>query len=409
MRLALCLALLLATTTAAETRTHEESGLRYELLRAPGWNQVDRLPLLVCLHGSGDELANFVRYLHACLPEVTRYHRVFVQSPDAGWGSARVPGIAAVTRAVREELKVGDVFAVGFSAGGGMTGVLLQREPALFTGGLIAGAFGPSFRPAADGPWAWWSLGSADEHLGEGGAQVHVERLQRLGWPAERYSVDVVEGLGHELGGASCLRGLRWLLERSASEAPRAEPLAAVGAVTSALEAGDLEALEDAGRRALATRHPEVRAALHDALAPALKDRRAPLRAAAIALLGRTGDPRAAAPLRGLLRKRTVRKDAELCAGVVVALGGLAGEAGAKQLAQLVKSTSLERELRLAAVGQLARQGDAGVEELLGLQAWAERKRDDELTAACDAALQALTGLDFAGSLEWKAYRKRFR
>jgi len=104
-----------------------------------------------------------------------------------------------------------------------------------------------------------------------------------------------------------------------------------------------------------------------------------------------------------------VRKDAELCAGVVVALGGLAGEAGAKQLAQLVKSTSLERELRLAAVGQLARQGDAGVEELLGLQAWAERKRDDELTAACDAALQALTGLDFAGSLEWKAYRKRFR
>ena len=409
MRAALCLTLLLAAVAAGETRTHEATGLRYELLRAPGWNEVDRLPLFVCLHGSGDELANFVRYLHACLPEVTRYHRVYVQSPDAGWGSARVPGIAAVTRAVREELQAGDVFAVGFSAGGGMTGMLLQREPALFRGGLIAGAFGPTFRPAADGPWAWWSLGSADERLGEGGARVHVERLRGVGWPAGRDTVDVVEGLGHELGGASCLRGLRWLLERSALEAPREEPLAAVGAVTTALAAGDVDALVSAAGRALGTRHPEVRAALHDALAPAIKDRRAALRAAAIALLGRTGDPRAAAPLRALLRKRTVRKDAELCEGIVVALGGLSGEAGAKQLEQLVKSTSLERELRLAAVRQLARQGDAGVEELLGLQAWAERKRDGELTAACDAGLQALTGLGFAGSLEWKAYRKRFR
>lgn len=413
MRRALLAMLLLAAAARADVLTEPRSGLRYEVVLPPGWDGTRSAELVVCLHGSGDAFDAFRKGLRAFAPSIRRSIQAYVQSPDRdGWPRTAADGIALVASAVAAAHPVDGALLLGYSAGGWLAASTLYQHPDVFDGALLVGSIGaepPPRRLAPRSPLVYWSLGTEDPAVTRNGGfdLAALERhLDAAGWPRDRWTIDALQGKGHELDGPSVDRGLEWLRGRLLATGPPAtdadrEAAARVAALAAADDAAGLRAL---AAPVLAGRRREARALLAGALLelPAAKDRAVSL--AAIELLGRLRDPRAAPVLAGLLER--LSKDEGRQAAAIEALGALGGPEAAAALVKVARRWEHGGRPQVAACAALARCGGKDeVGPLIAELEEAERQARAAHVDALDAALAGISGQALRGSRAWKAWR----
>ncbi len=408
---ALLLTLAPAVGARADERVHAPSGLTYEVVPPTGWDGAAPVDLLVCLHGSGDQVNTFRRGLRVVAPGVRRFLCLFVQSPAAqGWPLDALDGVAALAQEVRAAHPGQGLFAFGYSAGGNMAAALVFQRPDLVEGAVVAGAIAARQPPndaRAHARRLYWAVNADDATFGGRDA---VERLRgwlgAAGYDPARYRIDLreEEGLGHGLDGEAVERGLEWLRAETLAEAPATDDdRASVTEVAALVSAKD--ATPDALRALCAPivegRRGEARALLAAALEPLLKHRDAALSLAGIELLGRLGARESADALAGALSR--LQRDADRHVAAVRALGAIGGEAANKALVPVLRRG--DPGAQVAAAEALARSGGrAEVRALVDELNEAERERRERVAAAIDAALREVTGHELSGGRVWRAW-----
>lgn len=403
-----------ARPARADERVHAPSGLVYEVVRPTGWDGQEPVEVLVCLHGSGDRLANFRRALRVLVPGVRRWLCLFVQSPEErGWPPAAAEGVAALAAEVRAAHPGAGTLLLGYSAGGQAATACLFERPDAFDGALVTGAIAHRQPPAdarVKARLVYWAVNPDDATFG--GAEA-VERLRgwltAAGYDEERYRIDLREapGLGHRIDGAAVQRGLDWLRARGLAAPATDDDRARAADVERRLAARDAASADDL--RALAApivagRSTEARALLAAALAQGPRHRDPALALAAIDLLGRLGDPAGGEALVAALPR--LRRDPARHAAAARALGGVATPAASRALAALLERRDGDQAAQVAAAGALARIGGrAETPALIGALASAERDDRPALVAAIEAALREVTGYEeLAGARRWRAW-----
>ncbi|MBX3468375.1 MAG: hypothetical protein KF878_16000 [Planctomycetes bacterium] len=401
-------ALAAARPARAEERVHAPSGLVYEVVRPTGWDGQEPVEVLVCLHGSGDRLANFRRALRVLVPGVRRWLCLFVQSPEErGWPPAAAEGVAALAAEVRAAHPGAGTLLLGYSAGGQAATACLFERPDAFDGALITGAIAHRQPPADARVRArllYWAVNPDDATFG--GAEA-VERLRgwlaAAGYGEERYRIDLRDapGLGHRIDGAAVQRGLDWLRGRGLAAPATDDDRARAADVERLLAARDAASADDL--RALAApivagRSAEARALLTAALAPGpgkprpgpgLNSDRPP----------RPPDPaggeRSSPPSQPAARPARHAVPREPSAAWPPAPGARGPPSG-----------DGDQAAQVAAAGALARVGGrAEAPALIGALASAERDDRPALVAAIEAALREVTGYEeLAGARRWRAW-----
>lgn len=404
---------LVATTARADERVHAASGLTYEVVPPTGWDGQAPVDVLVCLHGSGDQLSTFRRGLRVVAPGVRRFLCVFVQSPDAqGWPSSALDGVAAIASEARAGHPGHGLFAFGYSAGGNLASSLVYQRPDVFEGAVVAGATGARQPPNDARVHArrlYWALNPDDTTFG---GREAVERLRgwltAAGYDPARWRIDLreEEGLGHGLDGAAVERGLEWLRAETLAEVPATDDDRARVAEVAALVSGkgaDPDALRALAAPILEARRGEARALLAAALEGLPRHRDAALSLAGIELLGRLGVPASVDALAGALSR--LQRDPARHVAAVRALGQLGGPEAAKALLGVLRRRDGDLSPQVAAAEALARVGGrAEVRALVAELNEAERERREALAAAIDAALHELTGHELSGGRVWRAW-----
>lgn len=196
-----------------------------EAVRVPGYvervvgggSAEEALPMIIAIHGLGDEPSRFGAWLEGVdfkarliLPRgLDAYgsgYTWFSLRPPGGGGpdpaevNAAADGIAAlVRRLVSERPTSGRPVVLGFSQGGMLTFALASRHPELFAAALpIAGApVGELPVPSRGVPLVAFH-GEADARIAPEGARARVAALREAGQEAE---LRLYPGLGHQING----------------------------------------------------------------------------------------------------------------------------------------------------------------------------------------------------------------
>ena len=179
----------------------------------------DALPMIVAIHGLGDDPRNFGHLFD----EFTEDARLILprgldQTPGGGWSwfpfRARDPDVealsrgiasasdelaAAITVLVRDRKTVGKPIVTGFSQGGMLSFALAVRHPelvafALPVGGWLPPPLVPTTPAGKDAPPVRAFHGTDDPAVKFEPTRVGVEALKKLGWDVELHAY---EGVGH--------------------------------------------------------------------------------------------------------------------------------------------------------------------------------------------------------------------
>lgn len=382
-------------------------GLRYDLVPAKGASAEQPRDLLIGLHGKGSTKDKFAGWVNPLLPALAESHRVWVQSPTDHWQRDAIPPLAELAARLRRELPVRHVILFGFSAGGFAATGCLFEHPAAFDAALIGGAtwWGRPGNEEAKRRPVYWSVGENDGVVNKNGGPDHLRRaLGEIGYPEERWQIEVVPGMEHSLDGASLGRGLTFLKDKLAQDdALRPEDRAALEALANTIKdkAGTPEALSAAAEPLLAARRREVTREVAQALVPLLKDPAGPRGLAALALAARARAPLLGEPLVKAWGK--VKKDEAAALAWVGALDALEAGAGLPGLAGVLDGWDLEGKVQLAAAETLGQGGSpAAIDPLLGALKAAEKKRRADYARALETALKAITGKEgVSGAEAW--------
>lgn len=400
----------LGVQARAEERTGP-GGLRYDLVPAKGASAEQPRDLVIGLHGKGSTKDKFAGWVDSLLPALAESHRVWVQSPTDHWQRDAIPPLGELAARLRRELPVRHVILLGFSAGGfAATGCLFER-PADFDAALVGGAtwWGRPGNEEAKRRPVYWSVGEDDGVVNKNGGPDHLRRaLGEVGYPEERWRIEVVPGMEHSLDGASLGRGLGFLQDKLAQDdALRPEDQTALEALTTTIKDkdGTPEALSAAAEPLLAARRREVTRGVAQALVPLLKEPAGPRGLLALALAARARAPLLGEPLAKAWGK--VKKDEAAALAWVGALGALEAGAGLPGLAAVLDGWDLEGKVQLAAAEALGQAGSpAAVDPLLGALKAAEKKRRADYARALEAALKAITGKEgVSGAEAWARWR----
>jgi predicted esterase len=168
-----------------------------------------RWPLVVALHGFGDDAANFHVFwkgavLRAgCVLLVPQGELLADGGPGWAWGAAADRVVRRALEAVQRRVNVDPdrITLLGFSQGGSVTYLTAFAHPYLFRGVAPLGAyFDAAWLPAGDAAGTLAGLpvyighGALDRHLDE--ARVAADTLAALGC---RVRLEVYPELGHRL------------------------------------------------------------------------------------------------------------------------------------------------------------------------------------------------------------------
>lgn len=206
-----------------------------------------KYPLVVYLHGAGDNGNDNVRHLGLAVAELIRLSQAgepaFILAPQAPWGQnwVKVPGppflnfnLASLpespaiqaTRALiqtlpqRYAVDPDRLYLMGFSAGAAGCWDLLARQPThpFAASTMLSGAYDPSLAKSLARTPLWFFHGERDEVSPYTTTLDTVKALQaQSGTP--RYTL--VEGVGHDTTEAAFAHGaFKWLLEQRRSTQP---------------------------------------------------------------------------------------------------------------------------------------------------------------------------------------------
>lgn len=397
----------------AEEKVHE-SGLRYEVVPPPGWDGKAPLDLVLCLHGSGDKLADWRTGMGLLVPELRRTLRLFVQSPlDHGWPGEVAKDLAAITREVRDAHPVRRTIVFGFSAGGNVATLCLFGHPDLFQGALVGGAT-VAIRPPREGPAKerslCFSIGADDPIVPKmGGVEALRGLFRDSGWSEEQVRIDLPPGIGHTISRPHFVEGLSWLLDRAGEGAPASEAeRARVSEAEALVERGDRDGLWRLVKE-LGTAGREARGLLAARLEPLLSEKDPPRLRLGCELLAWLAAPGSVPALDRALDR--TKRDPEGCAAVARALGRIPDPAAEKALLQLFRRAAFRGAPQLAAAEGLALvAGDGALRPMVDALRAAEERKDEALAAALERALREATGQPLLqGGVQWSAWLRQRR
>ncbi|MEK7465893.1 MAG: HEAT repeat domain-containing protein [Planctomycetota bacterium] len=375
-------------------------GLTYQL-RVPENSARGKHPLIVALHGAGDNCANFMRWISG--PQATFAKDAILLAPQAlkngSWDKEDLEPLADLVREMKAAHAPTRTIGFGFSRGAYYTFHLGTTHPELYDGAIPFAGGLPGAVPDSDDmrrlPF-YVCHGDADDVVPVAESERSVKALETGKVPVK---FEKVAGLKHTVDWAAVKRGLDWVngilderqkalddevakkiaeLEKSLKEksweaaaagftaitrvparlAPKLAGLAKAHA-TSAEETVALAAIAAAGRCGTdGVAALKGIAGTNEKLAPA-----------AASALGETGSPAAAEPLLAYLKT----KSDTVATAAAEALGKLGGD---------------------AATGALV-AGLSNCEALLP----ASPRRD-----AINTALKKTTGQSFSKASEWKKW-----
>lgn len=404
-----------AAQATAEERTHAATGLVYDFEKPSGWDGRTPVELFVCLHGAGDNKGNFHSAVEARAPNIRKFLRIFVQSPDGqGWPGDADAKVVELARALQKEFPVRRVLGLGFSAGGYLTTSCAFPNPDVYEGVVIAGATyrtAPGASDVARSRFCYWSLGAEDALVKQSGGPEMVRKgLEQAKWDPAHYVIEVVPGLGHALDPASLTKAVDWVVARcQEQERMTADEKAACDTVPGLVKAGDATAIEAAAQKALAGGRRETRAYLAGKLKGLAEHADRALSLLGIRLAGACADPKGAAPLLRLLPK--LAGDAERHLAAIEALGQIRDPSAVKPLGKLLDRWDGDGAPQVAAAKALGEIGQAAaVADLVATLAAAEKAGGREaFVEVAQAALRALTGQSHTGAAAWQAWLKSQR
>jgi len=203
-----------------------------------------KYPLVVYLHGAGNNGSDNVRHLGLAVSELIRLsqasERAFIVAPQAPWGqnwakvsgppflnfnlhnSPETPAIQATRELIKrlpEQYAVDTdrLYVMGFSAGAAGCWDLLTRQPThpFAASAMLSGAYDPSQAKSLTRTPLWFFHGERDEVSPYTTTLDTVKALQAIGG-TPRYTL--VERVGHDTTEAAFSNGaFKWLLEQRRS------------------------------------------------------------------------------------------------------------------------------------------------------------------------------------------------
>ncbi|MHC5019604.1 MAG: HEAT repeat domain-containing protein [Planctomycetota bacterium] len=400
---------LAAAPAAAEQRTHGPTGLEYELLTPSGWSAATPVELFVCLHGAGDNAANFRSAVEGAVTPMKQYLRIYVNSPSRqGWPGDADGKVLQLVKDLKQELNPKRIFGFGFSAGGYMTTSTAFPNPDLYAGAVVTGATFRVQPPANDecrSKFWYWSLGDQDALVKQsGGIETVRKGFANAKYDPTHYVVDVVEGLAHRLDGKSLSTGVAWVVAQSdAADQMTAEDKRLADSVSDPVKAGDAAAIRAIAAKIVATRRAATKHYFWGKVKKLCSSKEPELVALAIELAGELGAPAAAKDLAKLLSKE--KANAEGYVALITIMGKL-GEGAVKPLGKLLSKWEHDGKPQIAAAQALGAIGSkAALGSLLKALKSAEKKEERAAyTEALNAALQRITGAKETGSTAWKRW-----
>ena len=213
-----------------------------------------KYPLVVFLHGAGENGDDNVRHIGPAVAELIRLadttEPAFIAAPQSPWGRnwVKVPGapylnysqqaipesdVVQATRALVTELTgrypidADRLYVMGFSAGAAGSWDLLTRTStsAFAAGAMLSGAFDPSRAAVVAGMPLWFFHGEQDTISPYSTALDTVQALRQVG-SSPRYTL--YPGVGHDTAEAALKDGVYpWLLAQRRStwrSAPKTTP-----------------------------------------------------------------------------------------------------------------------------------------------------------------------------------------
>lgn len=215
--------------------------LPYRLHVPPTLEPGRKYPLIVYLHGAGDNGSDNVRQVGPMVAELIDRsgtgEPAFILAPQAPWGQTwvKIPGAPYLnysqqdipesdaikaTRALvlqlpdRYPIDTNRLYVIGFSAGSAGSWDLLTRTASrpFAAGAVLSGAYDPSRAAIVAGMPLWFFHGDQDTVSPYATTLETVQALRKAGG-APRYTL--FEGIGHDTGKAAFNEGVyAWLLDQ---------------------------------------------------------------------------------------------------------------------------------------------------------------------------------------------------
>lgn len=402
MRLSLAL-LFLATASASaappETKTSPK-GMTYSI-RVPDGYAKGQHPLVVGLHGAGDNCQNFMRWLDG--PQSTIPKDAVLLVPQAlqngAWDQADAAPLAELIRETQAAYPPTRTIGMGFSRGAYYLYALAFAAPDILQGAIPCAGGLPQTVPDNETlkklPF-YVVHGDADPTVPcDEGVKAHAA-LEKAGVLCK---FEKVAGLKHTVDWAAVKRGLEWIggILDERDKGRDEIVVAKIASLEKALKekAWEAAAAEFAGLEVIPRKHAAKVAGLAK---PHVTSSNEPLALAAIAAAGRCG-PEGVPAL-----KSVPPLNAPLATAAAAALGATAAPAAVEPLGAWLKTKSEDVACAAAkSLGDLG--GDPAAAALASGLANAEALfPTGARRAAIEDALKKITGQSFAKASEWKKW-----
>jgi predicted esterase len=412
------LALQMSAFSAEIEKRTAKCGMQYFLDTPEKFSKKKLVPLMIYLHGAGDDAGRFFKHLRkeACVG--VTYLGVGPVATNPGYfDQVDRDKIAALIEELKSQYNIKHVILYGFSRGAFQSLMVALKYPYLVNGAIVNSGGNPWGAQVAPEPDAVNVAVYLIHGTGDGTVNIENSRNAKKDFDAKGFKwtkFEEIPGMGHQMDKAASLRAIKWIEDvikkgGGGGSAPLTKDeidKAADKAIALAKEKKFDEALSEVATLGGKCRY------INDKNGKFLLDKILPLTGCedrgeklfAVKALGFAG-VLALANITAILDNS--KADEELSLAAVFALGGCT-EKALTALHPLLKSEEFGGKKALAAIEAVARiRSKSSVKYLVGLLEELEKAGGDRsslLTTPIQNALQIITGTSQSNSESWKKW-----